>query len=295
MSLYNSINPDPVRAVNVQAAPEISKDKKFRVAVCYSGQARHWRTAVSNNLQFFDWKTHPVLDIPVEVDYFIHTWDTNTWRYPKQGHDSFYLEKHNDTEDLQAAYSPKGFICEEFTQDKFTRAWDPMFYSHARSLMMKRDYELKNLFQYDLVIKARLDVVYDTMHKFPLFHIWPMVCYTCTPISKFPQEFNYNNFDDVLFYGDSPTMDLVGDIYDRNRQRHTPYLVDKTNAGKNLDVTMWYGPGCSLYDHCTDLGIHPEGVRVIEYAVVRSTAVAEKLDGLNDYQKIRQKWFDWYI
>jgi hypothetical protein len=170
-----------------------------------------------------------------------------------------------------------------------------MFYSHARSLMLKRDYEMRNNFQYDLVIKARLDVIYDPQHMFPLGHVWPMVCYTSTPIGKFPNEFNYNNFDDVFFYGDSPTMDLVGDIYDRNRQRHTPALCAAADASANLDVTMWYGPGCSLYEHCTDLGIHPEGARVIEYAVVRSTATEENLDGINDYQKIRQKWFDWYI
>lgn len=294
MSLFDMYNSEPERPVRVHTA-DIDPDKKFRIAVCYSGQARHWRTALTNNLKFFGWEKHPVFETAVEVDYFIHTWDTNTWRFPKQGHEHFVLEKHADADDIQAAYNPKGFVCEEFHQEKYTRAWDPMFYSHSRSLMMKRDYEMKNNFQYDLVIKARLDIVYDPVHMFPLAHVWPLTCYTCTPINKFPSEFNYNNFDDVLFYGDSPTMDLVGDIYDRNRQRHTPLLVERADSGPNLDVTMWYGPGCSLYDHCTDLGIHPEGARVIEYAVVRSTAVEENLDGINDYQEIRKKWFEWYI
>jgi hypothetical protein len=170
-----------------------------------------------------------------------------------------------------------------------------MFYSHARSLMLKRDYELKNDVRYDIVIKARLDVVYPPSMPFPLQRVWPGVCYTCTPIGKFPSEFNYNNFDDVLFYGDSPTMDLIGDIYFKLRQQHTSTYIDSVEATANLDVTLWYGPGCLIYDHCTDLGIHPDGNRVIEYAVVRSTATDKNLDGIYDYDEIRKKWFEWYI
>jgi hypothetical protein len=297
MSLFN-LEFDPVTGELAHSAVEkkpVKKEKLFRIAVCYSGQARHWRTAVENNKRFFEWESHPETGMKVQVDYFIHTWDKNTWRYPKQGHEHYHLEQHDDASDIEQAYSPKGFVCQEFVETDYNRAWDPMFYSNARSLMLKRDYELKNDFQYDIVIKARLDVVYPPAYKFPLQRVWPGNCYTCTPISKFSSEFNYNNFDDVLFYGDSPTMDLVGDIYSVNKLKHTPAYIEKVEATKNLDVTLWYGPGCLLYDHCTDVGIHPDGNRVIEYAVVRSTAVEEKLDGIYDYDKIRKKWFEWYI
>jgi hypothetical protein len=297
MSLFN-LEFDPTTGELSHSVVEkkpVKKEKLFRIAVCYSGQARHWRTAVENNKRFFEWESHPETGVKVQVDYFIHTWDKNTWRYPKKGHEHFHLEEHTDADDIQSAYNPVAFVCQEFHEEKFYRAWDPMFYSNARSLMLKREHELANDFQYDIVIKARLDVVYPPAYKFPLQRVWPGTCYTCTPISKFPSEFNYNNFDDVLFYGDSPTMDLVGDIYSVNKLRHTPAYIEKVEATKNLDVALWYGPGCLLYDHCTDVGIHPDGNRVIEYAVVRSTAVEAKLDGIYDYDEIRKKWFEWYI
>ena len=268
---------------------------KIRIAVCYSGQARHWQTGVENNLKFFGLTRHLETGQEIEVDYFIHTWDRNTWRFPKQKHNQYEIVKHDDADAIKAAYNPKGFICQEFNEEEFPRAWDPMFYSHARSLMLKRDYELKNNMQYDVVVKARLDVIYPPSNPFPLRRVWPGICYSCTPISKFTSEFNYNNFDDVLFYGDSPTMDLVGDIYSKLKQQHTADYVAMQSGPTNIDVTLWYGPGCLLYDHCTDLGIHPDGSKPIEYAVIRSTAVDENLKGIDDYDKIRKKWFEWYI
>lgn len=270
--------------------------KKFRIAVCFSGQARYWKESADNIKQFFEFDhPHPENGLEVSTDYFIHTWDTNTWRLPKTDHNVFEDVKHNDAPDIQKVYRPKGFKFEEYVKSKYPRSWDPMFYSFASSLMMKRDYELKQGFQYDLVIKARLDVVYDPIRRFPLQRVWPGVCYTATPISKFASEFNYNNFDDVLFYGDSPTMDLMGDIYDsHNIQRPFEYQIEN-QIGLNLDPVLYYGPGCLLYKHCVDLSIHPEGNRVFEYAVMRSTAVEAKLDSVKDYQEIRRKWFEWYI
>lgn len=266
------------------------------MAVCYSGQARHWRTAVENNLQFFnnDIYPHPEIDAVVQTDYFIHTWDTNTWRYPKQGHESFHEEQHSDGADIAAAYRPVAMQVETWRKELFPRSWDPMFYSLAKSLLMKRNHELAQGFEYDIVVKARLDVVYNPQQRFPLFRIWPGVAYTCTGISKFPTEFNYNNFDDVLFYGQSPVMDLIGDLYATYKNLHSADLIAVNEAGVDLQPDMFYGPGCLIYEHLTNLGIHPDA-RYIEYAVVRSTSVEENLNGIKDYDTIRKKWFEWYI
>ena len=301
MSLYNfdavpeSTTPRP--AAPILDGRPYKPNTKFRIAVCLSGQPRHWRTAAPNIKQFFDFtdRVHPETGVPVEVDYFIHTWDINTWRKPKTNWSVFDDVAHGEIDAIVSAYEPRSYCMDSFDKSQFQRAWDPMFYSHARSLMLKRDYEITNDFQYDLVIKARLDVVYDPQHKFPLQRVWPLVGYTCTPISKFPTEFNYNSFDDVMFYGDSATMDLMADLYSTYRTLHTAELIEIQNSSMDLQPDMWYGPGCLLYEHLTNLGIHPEGNRVVEYAVVRSTAVAEKLDGIKDYEKIRKKWFEWYI
>lgn len=270
--------------------------RKFRIAVCFSGQARYWQESAANIKRFFEFEhPHPENGLDVETDYFIHTWDTNSWRKPKTDHSVYEDVKHNDKDAIIETYKPKGFIQQEYHKDVFKRAWDPMFYSFARSLILKRDYELEHDFQYDLVIKARLDVIYDPSHKFPLQRVWPGTCYTSTPISKFATEFNYNNFDDVLFYGDSPTMDLLGDLYLSHKTARPMEYQYKNQRGLNLDKVLWLGPGCLLYNYMIGLSIHPTCVNPFEYAVMRSTAVEAKLDPIYNYQEIRRKWFEWYI
>ena len=129
---------------------------KFRVAICISGQARHWRVASKNIKKYFESNIkHKIFDVPIEYDYFIHTWDTNTWRYPKTHHTFFYDEKHNDKDEIEKEFNPKYFELEEWIPKKFIRAWDALFYSFYRSLMLKRQYEIENNFEYDLVVLTK--------------------------------------------------------------------------------------------------------------------------------------------
>ena len=46
-----------------------------RIAVCFSGQARTWRTAKDNILKYFH-----LSEQGCQVDFFIHTWDNNQYR-----------------------------------------------------------------------------------------------------------------------------------------------------------------------------------------------------------------------
>lgn len=269
--------------------------EKFRVAVCLSGQARHWKTAVSNIRQFFETnQTDPTYNLPVNVDYFVHTWDTNTWRYAKTAHNHFYNEPFSDIDGIVSAFQPKGYELQKWHPLRFKRAWDSMFYSHAKSLMLKREYELEQNFQYDIVVKCRLDVVYNPRYRMCLNRVMPKVCYSLN-VNVFPIEFNYYNFDDVIFYGDSPTMDLVGDLYSTYRVKHSDEHQLSNSKSLDIDQTLHYGPGCLLYDHMMHLGVHPERRHTFDYAVVRSTAVNENLDGITDYDRIKQKWIEWYV
>lgn len=285
----------PVPVIEPVVVPPAKPVKKFRIAVCLSGQPRHWQPSVENIKRFFEYdRPHPELGIEVETDYFIHTWDTNTWRRPKTDHSIYADEKHDDGAAIAAAYNPRAIKIDEFDRAKFPRAWDPMFYSFTNSLMLKRIYELENNFQYDIVVKARLDVVYNPALEFPINRVWPGHCYTCTPISKFPSEFNYYNFDDVCFWGNSATMDLVSDIYRTYKILHNPENIAENEAGKDLDPSMWYGPGCLIYQHLVNSAIHPDS-RAFDYAVIRQTMVDAKLNTIYDYEQIRKKWFEWYI
>jgi len=271
----------------------MNSSKTYKIAVCLSGQARHWRIAAENIKQYFDFSER--YSPTITTDYFIHTWDTNTWRYPKRDHWFFDEDKHQDEEEIKSTFAPKYFVQEKWISENFTRAWDPMFYSFAESLILKRNYEIENHFEYDLVIKARLDVIYTPNLKFPLMTVNPGVCYSSKPISKFPTEFNGNNFDDVIYYGDSRTMDLVGSLFDTYRVLHNPTHLANQQQSENLDPTIYYGPGCLIYDHCMKLNIATDGSRIFDYVVVRSTAAERGLHSIKDFEEIRRLGIEWYI
>jgi hypothetical protein len=287
-----------------------NKFSKFRIAVCLSGQPRYWNIAAKNIKKYFNFDINPTNLLETETDYFIHTWDTNTWRKPKQHHHIFENVKHNDKDKIIETFTPVLFEQEEFIAENFHRAWDPMFYSHSKSLMLKRNYELDLDFEYDLVIKARLDVVYDPNTKFPIQARYPsLTCYSSN-ISKFPSEFNSNCFDDVIFWGNSPTMDLVGDQYNSfildnskipksygnqsiDRLRNRPNNTD-TFYPEDLNVTTFLGPGTLLHDHMKKIEVRMEKIN-IAYAVVRSTAADANLDSIKDYAEVKRKYVEWYI
>ncbi len=277
--------------------------KSFKIAVCLSGQARHWRVAAENIKNFFNYSSrhHFHFNAPIETDYFIHTWDTNTWRYPKTSHGVYENIKHNDIDDIIKTFNPKYIEQEEFDQNKYILAWDPMFYSFWKSLMYKRNYELENNINYDAVVKARLDVIYNPNQKIKFEEIkpginglTPGICYTSQQISKFSYEFNYNNFDDVIFYGDSKTMDIVSDLYHTYKVKHSPQKRFDVGKSLNTDSSLYYGPGCLLYEHMINCGIYPMCNQIFEYVVVRSTSLQDGLDGILNYDEIKKRGIDWY-
>ena len=248
----------------------IPKSSKILIAVCMSGHAGCWRTAVQNIKWFFEYRhLHPIHNLTIEIHYFIHTLNTET-----------------DKADIEIEFKPKIIENEEYDNGKFLTEEEAMFYSLEKCLSFKREYELTNSIQYDVVVKSQLDTVYNPSMRFPLDRVLPKFCYTSN-ISTYPKDFNYFNFDNTIFYGDSATMDLVGDIYNL-------YLLHRNNPAEettlDADRLLYYSPGCLLYAHIVDSGIHPECKKNIEYAIVKETAVQEKLSGIQDYAEIKQLW-----
>lgn len=264
-----------------------------RVAVCFSGQLRDWQFAKKNILNYFS----PPDRSNIAVDYFIHTWDTNTWRFPKKHHYEFENKKHNDIEAIVAAYSPVSYHMSVYNPEQWKLSWDPLFYSFEYSILLKQQYELENNFIYDVVVKARPDVVYDPRNRFPFHHNMPFAtCYTSTSINRFPSEFNKPCFDDVMFFGNSKTMDLMSGLYKyyslKNKPSRDAAILPKPPI--DIDIAMHLGPGTLLYQYAIANNIHPDAWNV-NYAVVRSTMQGQGLDSINDYDKIKKLWWEWYI
>jgi hypothetical protein len=271
--------------------------KQYRVALCFSGQARTWEYCVKNIKRFFSRDTHPENFAPVQYDYFIHTWDTNSYRPSTKTH-IFTDEpvEPGTAERMVAAYNPTAFCMDNWQEfldkTKTTRSFDGMFYSFMKSVHMKRQYELANDFEYDMVIKVRLDTIYNPHNHFIVHTMSPLMCYSCTPVAKFPSEFHYNNFDDVFYYGDSKTMDLVANIYNIHKQKRDLYLDPAPLTSK--DPELYYGPGCLLYKNLIEMAVHPMCFNSFPWYVVRKNVAASGLDPVSDWDQVMKMCMDWY-
>jgi len=261
----------------------------MRIAVCLSGQSRTWKTAHKNILRFFDYSKS---NEDVQVDYFIHTWHNNSWREKKAKQWNTWDVPADDVHEISSVYNPKYFEVETFNKEKFPNAWDGLFYSFMKSMHHKRLYEVKNNFKYDVVVKSRLDVIFQPDTFFNFFNIKPLIAYTTTPISKFPREFNGNNFSDVMFYGDSNTMDILGNTYRYSKLKYSETHKQHIQASGLIDYFSFYGPGVTLYEYMTQHGIYPTCNDRYQYAVVRNDC--EGLDSIDDADKIFKIGYEWY-
>lgn len=266
--------------------------KPFRIALCFSGQSRTWQYCVNNIKHFFRNRTHPETAQPLSYDIFIHTWDTNSYRNDTSTWE-FTHEQFNDYHEIKNAYNPVHLEIENWLEfKKNERSFDGMFYSFMKSIHFKRQYELANDFEYDLVIKLRLDTIYTPYNPFIAHKVEPMIGYTCTPVSKMIPEFHYNNFDDVFFYGDSKTMDQIAHLYRTQVKKR----IDEQELVHNMmhNEEFYYGPGCSLYRHMTDISIHPHCYFSFPWYVARKSVAESGLDPIADWEHVMKKCMDWY-
>lgn len=273
-----------------------------RIAVCLSGQSRTWRTAKDNILSYFDLK-----DRGIQVDYFIHTWDINQYR--RKGHIT-WLDRGDEKvqptekEDLIKAFNPVAIELEEYKKDDYVTLWAALLYSFMKSVWLKKKYEIENDFRYDLVIRARTDINYSQKGtcnlNFPnnKFHIHPvqhLTGFSTVPIiSRFPTEFNYPCFDDVFFYSNSPTMDIIANCYRWYTNIMKENAIVHAKGGYVQDSTYWYGPGTILYRYLIENNIHPQGYRQIQYYVVRKDVEERGLDSIDNWEDIRDFSHEWY-
>jgi len=279
----------------------------YNIAVCLSGQSRTWKTAKENILSYFDVKINTHKNCKVNVDFFIHTWDTNSYRdktQPRWQNTDYKIDNTNEADDIKFTFKPKLMEYETYNSDVFLEAWEGMFYSFMKSVELKRRYELIKDITYDMVIKTRFDINFlqEGVNKFGLpinkFYVHPLTPFTAyasspTPI-RFPNEFNQICFDDVFFYADSPTMDIIAQLY--------RWYKKITNKGREQKVTgefvefpeFYYGPGTLLYKYMTLWNIHPYGEYATPYYVVRKEAEERGLHSIINWQEIFDVSRDWY-
>lgn len=247
----------------------------YRIAVCLSGEPRTWKTAAPSVLSYFDVKqAHDGRE--VEVDYFIHTWATNSWKTGEKA-------VRADTSGIHSAYRPKGIKVE--SQKLRNNVWGSLFESQYRSFLSKRDYEVEQQGEYDLVIKSRLDTIFPPGEVFQTHPVSLLTAYAPEPLYRMPNEYNAPNFNEVMYYGDSRTMDLIGEVgfaYERDCDWSSYHQL---STGLRERPTQKMGPGAYMFDYMSAHRINPtHAPRRINWTIVRQSA--EGMDVVNDYEKI---------
>lgn len=277
--------------------------KPYRVAVCLSGQARTWRTAARNIRAFFDIPLPPKGYDAVEVDYFLHCWDTNTWRRgPDRSGRSMIVEPlpDGDRAAMAAMFEPKALLIESYPSVPACRPWDGMFRSMMRCAHLKRNHELENHFDYDCVVRTRFDLIFPPERRFVLHPMQTLTLYTITPSSKFEREYFSSEVNDIFFYGESATMDLITDCH-REYLRRSPETVDRSAPTEGLWNTdhidyMRFGPNAILWHYAASMGINlvNNPSQNSTWVVVREKAARAGLDTIDDFEEVAEIFRKWY-
>jgi len=255
----------------------------MRIAICLSGQLRNWELAYKNQIAFWGKGGH-------EVDYFIHTWNYSADRTSIS---KPYVHRDIETDEYNRfveIYNPKKSIIDDKTQEFFYKNdhWSSLFYGFSQSVLLKREYEIENEFEYDIVIKSRPDVVFNPHAMPPYNSIDDNVLYS-THGGKMEHEFNMFNINDCVFLSNSYTMDLMMNIYFYRQQKINNTIPNY----RNYDIM---GPGTLMHEFCRDYGITPI-TDVGFYETLIKDGCPKDLDLQNPEEwAIMEKYFrNWYL
>jgi hypothetical protein len=252
------------------------------IAVCLSGQLRNWRIGWENQKWF--WTANK----DFKVDFFAHTWDYSKDRSAiSKPYTSRKVTEQEYREFIKSFGIIKGIRdTKHITEFQDSDHWGGLFYSFVNSIMLKREYEIEQGIEYDLVIKSRPDVVFH-----PDMFLYPQpyedgVMYT-THGGLMPIEFNMVNFNDCVFAANSRTMDKLVNIFH--------YRMHKINVEEENVHPM--GPGTLMNEYFRDFGLHPKASTLGFKETLLKEGCPEDLDLFNakEFEKMDEYFRNWYV
>ncbi len=239
------------------------KSPRPKIAVCLSGQLRTWKSAAANIKRFFS---------DVDVDFFIHSWSQSAERTGLSTHSIDYNVEHTSDEINQVVSTFNPVKCQFepiLKQDGFVQSrWVNLFYSLARSIKLKQQYEREKRIKYDIVVKCRFDLVFHPSLTFGKLlkmglndecSVFASKYVFSRTINQLPGENYMNQIDDCFFYTSSPVADYIS---------HVAYLESMemvANAqllGKKHTQTEKYGPGAILFKALSDSGCCARSIEI---------------------------------
>lgn len=228
----------------------------MKVAVCFSGQIRTANECAPNLKRFFSSKKH-------EIDFFIHTWDNTSYKnfngtniYPQRTR----LITSDEIDFLKETYNPKilkieshlGYL-KKYVEKGFGNGLE-LWYSFYKSIILKRWYERKYNFKYDIVIKLRPDCMFKNVDAFDkhIDYILSKSGNTMATHFRYSSEWtsilNTISANDIFFISNSKTMDS-----------YSTFFIDKMKYDKSINPTYCKndGYGYTQYMHTFFKNINP--------------------------------------
>tara|TARA_R110000787_G_scaffold261499_3_gene366851 strand:+ start:275 stop:919 length:645 start_codon:yes stop_codon:yes gene_type:complete len=200
----------------------------MKIALCLQGLSSG-RNDKGNEVSFmksYEYLKQNILDKD-DVDVFIHTWNDND----------------DEIEAIKSAYNPISSIFEK--QIKFgnevtkIHSIKSRWYSHMKSVELKRQHEIINNIIYDFVLVSRFDNCFLTPFRFCEYDK------NCIYSSNWHHPHNINGFLDYWFLSDSSTMDKFSNLYDMTESYledigiQSNHFLSKHHANE-LDLTQKY-------------------------------------------------------
>lgn len=234
--------------------------KNLRVALCFSGQLREWKKAEPTIKKF-------IQGFNIPPDIFMHAWDFNSTSHAVKLVTGIQKEEITpiqkiELEELKTSYNPKKLQVESFEKCRLIEErlhckiksildlkidqelqqspyWlGGQYYGVNRAGLLKTNYEIENLFYYDLVIRMR----YDTFltNKFIEFFFRndtyrPDSLTLYTTHYKVDGTFPFMRVGDIFFFSDSLTYNIISDYVN-----HLPYVFDAVGL-KHLSPEHYFG------------------------------------------------------
>lgn len=277
----------------------------MRIAVCFRGQLRTYKYTLENLKRYFN----TLVDEDTTIDYFVHTWNDNLY-FPTDNHklsdreNGSYRPADLDRDYLEDNIPNLRALVIENHDDYKRRSttvehWGALFYSIYEVNLLKRKYEIQNNFKYDLVINSRFDLVFPLKDTFPKFNYKENCAYTFMHLAEMRNEGGFLNFDDMIFYGTSATVDNIAKIYPNiiipqlDQKKFEKYW-EKNESWDDVPLVYKLGPGSLLSQYMDDRGIEYSDLHPRYFSVARKEVEDQKLDGINDYGAIRQIHLDFY-
>jgi hypothetical protein len=248
----------------------------MRVAFCISGQPRTWEKCFST------WN----MGKDIDVDIFFHLWDYNT-------EPNIVAVKANKTlSTIKVSQEEKNKIVETLKPKKYffdSRLIDntekneyvkeplgwwcrSQFYSLWYCAQLKRQYEIENNFEYDLVFRFRTDLFFESVISIPD---------TVNPNTLYSSYNGWMNnvlrfmIGDTFYFSDSYTYDQVAEFFFALNYIDTYNVVQPNIACPPPEV--------ALYPFIKSMGIKNISTHQ-HFKIMRTESYREILGELNPYE-----------